>query len=149
MTDPNAFASAVQEVFEEIHRRVFLGDPAANPRLRVEVVDAISVNGVPTLILVTPWTLNGMFVADPERHLDQLDVGKKRLPVFINALDEVGVYGSVNLVPDVGKVGNQEEARRLAVEVGDKFRRALALAFEELEVPDPDRRRLLQGRVAT
>ena len=53
-------AARVLAHFEGVHADVFRGDPAANPRLKVEVLDPEMAGDTPTLVLITPWTLNGM-----------------------------------------------------------------------------------------
>lgn len=143
----HALAAATLTTFEGIHRDVFLGDPAAHPRLKVEVVEAALVEDTPTLILITPWTLNGMAFPPDEEFPGTLKVGGKEYPVFAHSLDELGPYQSVNLMPNVSSLSSPESARSLARSLAEPFRAAVARARQKRSVPDPDRRNLLLGRV--
>lgn len=143
--DLDALALRTQEVFARIHRDVFLGDPAANPRLHVEVVDPELVVDTPTLVLVTPWTLNGLLFPPDEDVAGDLTVGGRRLPVFRHELPELGPYRLVNLVGDVSQLANPGAARHAARVFGPPFREAVAQARDRGGVTDPSRRRLLPG----
>ncbi len=134
----------VRRTFEDVHRRAFLGDPAANPRLRVEVVGAAMAGDTPVLVLITPWTLNGMAFPPDGRFPERLTLEGRTFPVHANALEGVGDYRSVNLVPDVSSLPGPGAARQLAEALAGPFRDAVARAREQLAVPDPGRRRLLR-----
>ena len=138
-------ARRVQQVFEEIHREVFAGDPVANPRLRVEVRDAVTVADTLTLVLLTPWTINGLIFPPDDALPASLRVGGRDLPVFAHELDDVGPYRSVNLVSQPTTCRDQEHARELVAPLAAAFREAVARAREAEEVVDPGRRRFLTG----
>ncbi len=144
-----SLAASTLTTFEGINQRVFAGDPAANPRLKVEVVQAAVVADTPTLILITPWTLNGMAFPPDERFPTTLKVGGKEYPVFEHSLEELGPYHSVNLMGDVSTLKSPESARALARSLSEPFAKAVADARGRQTVPDPDRRNLLLGRVSS
>ena len=137
------------EYFERIHRDVFAGDPAANPALAVEVLEPSEVGGLPILLLITPWTLNGMVFGDLVDFPASLAVGAKEYPVFAHSLAELGPYRSVNLVPDVSSLESQGAAQRAARAYAQPFRAAVAKALEEARVDNPNRRGLLRGLIRT
>lgn len=143
MADIDDLAARVLDHFERVHRDVFRGDPVANPRLKVEVLDPVVVEGAPTLVLVTPWTLNGMAFPPDDRFPDTLTVNTKHLPVFRNTLEGIGSYCSVNLVADVSTLQSPEAARGVGRPLGAAFRSAVE-QFRQIE--DRGRRDLLRGR---
>lgn len=126
--DLDLLRSTVESVFEGIHRRVFLGDPAANPRLRVEVVGASTVEDTPTVVLVTPWTLNGLAFPPDGVLAASLHLGSRDVPVFPNDLPELGPYQSVNLVADVSWLQSPAAARTLALSLQPEFEAAVGAA---------------------
>jgi hypothetical protein len=138
-------ARRVQDHFEEVDRTVFRGDPVANPRLKVEVVDPEVVEDTATLVLITPWTLNGVAFPPDGVFPESLTVGKRRHPVFRNELEGIGPYCSVNLVGDVSRLQSPDAARQAARTLGEAFRRAVALTREEGAVDDRSRRDLFKG----
>lgn len=114
----------VRDAFATIHHRVFWGDPAANERLRVEVVGERTVAGTTTMLLITPWTINGLIFSP---HLPAvLELAGARRPVHVLELPGLGRFGSVNLVPDVSAVPDQATARSLAASWRKPFRSAVA-----------------------
>lgn len=132
--------------FERVNREVFAGDPAANPRLAVDVVEPAEVEGMHTLVLITPWTVNGMFFPGPDRGIPSgLDIGARRYPVFSNDLVEVGRYGSVNLLGDVSWATMTTIATSLDPLI-PWFREAIRQTYAPSDVADPGRRALLFGR---
>ncbi|GBE22261.1 MAG TPA: [NiFe]-hydrogenase assembly, chaperone, HybE [Actinobacteria bacterium] len=141
--DFSALVDLVQATFEGIHRRVFLGDPSTNSKLRVEVVEAAEVEGICTLILIAPWTLIGMLFGGDEEYPDELTVASKTHKVLTNSIEGLGTYGAVNLVGDILALRTQEQARVLARSLAEPFRDAVRRAYESLEASDPDRRRFL------
>lgn len=144
MTDDlAALAEGVEAVFADIHRRVFLGDPVANPRLRVEVVDPVMVADTPTLVLITPWTLNGLAFPPDGAFPETLRVGGRQLPVFANDIAGMAPYHSVNLASDVLAVDGPASARALADTLGGPFRDAVARVRRPRLVADPSRRSFL------
>jgi hypothetical protein len=137
-------AQRVSERFRRVHAEVFRGDPVANPSLEVEVRGSGMGGDTAVLVLVTPWTLNGLAFPEDGRFPEQLVVNQRRYPVFSHELDGVGPYRSVNLVPDVSRLAGQDEARRLADELAEHFRAAVARAREVADVSNPSRRRLFR-----
>jgi hypothetical protein len=137
-------ADRTHRYFERVDREVFVGDPAANPALKVEVVESSEVSGMPTLVLITPWTLNGMLFGAPDDFPVSLKVAGKRFPVFAHTLEELGPYHAINLVPDVSGLASQDAARKVAHSYAEPFRAAVLRALEETEVEAPDRRELLR-----
>jgi hypothetical protein len=141
--DVAALAAEVQRLFEAIHRRSFLGEPVANPRLKVEVIEAAEVEGAAVMILITPWTLNGMIFEVGDEFPTELVVGAKPYPVFEHELEEIGPYRSVNLMSDVSGLAAPEAARSVARALGEPLHAAVAAVRRARDVPDPGRRRLL------
>lgn len=140
-------AAATLAYFERVQRDVFAGDPVANPNLEVEVIAPTVVAGTPTLVLVTPWTLNGMIFGKLTGFPAELRVGAKTYPVFANTLAELGPYRSINLVADVSTLDSQESARKTARAFVQPFQEAVAAALEQAQIEDPDRRDLLRGLI--
>jgi hypothetical protein len=133
--------------FDGVHREVFADDPATNPALTVEVVEPSQIAGCPTLVLITPWTLNGMVFGDLEDFPPALTVGAREYPVFANTLPDLGPYRSVNLIPDVSTFDDQEGARKAARAYVQPFRDAVTKALDEIQVEDRARRELLRGLI--
>lgn len=144
MRDIQQLAATTWAEFEQIHRNSFLGDPACNPKLVVEIVEAAMVEETPTMILIAPWTLNGIMFPPPRKAIPELVVGQRRFPVFENTLDGIGTYSSVNLVPDVCGFADREAARHAAAALAAPFREAVARALQEQSVADPARRDLFK-----
>jgi len=112
------------QAFRGVQDRVFAGDPGINPRLRVEAVEPAWVDGVPTLVLITPWTLNGLMFplgTGPE----ELVVADTCRRAYRGDVAPLGVYWSVNLVSDVSGLTGPPQARRLATSFADPFRDAV------------------------
>jgi hypothetical protein len=106
---------ATMAAYSRVHREAFLGDPVANPRLPVEVVSAEVAAGCPALVLLTPWTLNGLLFADDRAVVPQfLDVAGTRRPVFAITMPDLPPHASVNLVGDVSRWTSPEQARTVA-----------------------------------
>lgn len=145
MTVLTDLAARVQSHFEEVDRTAFRGDPVANPRLKVEVLDPEMVGSTPTLVLVTPWTLNAMAFPPDGEFPDSITINQKRYPVFRNELDGIGAYCSINLVGDVSTLQSPDAARGVGRPLGALFRQALATSLEGQTVTDPGRRNLLTG----
>jgi hypothetical protein len=125
MRDIHELSAAVLASFTRVHREVFLGDPAANPRLPVDVIEPLAVEDVPTMVLLTPWTLNGLFFPPDGVAPDQLTVAGRARPVFAAELEPVGRYLSVNLVPDVRGLPSPERGRTLAQACAAPFQEAV------------------------
>jgi hypothetical protein len=116
-------AAEVRAAFVTIHRRVFWSDAAANPRLRLEVTGEHTDAGATTMLLITPWTINGLIFAAELPAV--LPLAGTRRPVHVLDLPGLGRFGSVNLVPDVSTVPDQARARALAVSWLKPFRAAV------------------------
>lgn len=141
-------ARATETAFEAVHDRAFRGDPAANPRLTVEVLEAARVGDAATLVLIAPWTLNGLVFLEDVRFPDTLAIGPRTVPVFTNELPGIGTYRSVNLIPDVSGFSSPGEARRSARMLAGLFRDAVARARAETSVADPARREIFRRLVS-
>lgn len=137
----------VLEYFRDVHRGVFDGDPAANPALEVEVLDHEAVGSFETLVLLTPWALNGMMFSADGEFPAEVRVGPVERQVLVNEVDALGCYASVGLVPDVSHLTTMDEARATARHMGDLFRKGLVAAIEEDTVQSPARRSLIRGRL--
>ncbi|HEY6793212.1 MAG TPA: [NiFe]-hydrogenase assembly chaperone HybE [Kineosporiaceae bacterium] len=111
--------------FEDVHQRVFAGDPSANPRLVVETTEAAVVEGVPTLVLIAPWTLNGLIFPAAGGGPAELMIAGSRRRAFRGDVAPLGVYWSVNLVPDVSRLSSPRQARTLANSFAVPFRDAV------------------------
>jgi [NiFe]-hydrogenase assembly, chaperone, HybE len=114
MSQLDALAAGVRVAFDHLHRDVFLGDPVANPRLAVDVVDAAIVADTPTLVLVTPWTVNGLAFPPDDDFPDSLQIAGRTRPVFRVELAGLAVFRSVNLPPQTASLHSMSQARTLA-----------------------------------
>jgi hypothetical protein len=114
-------AARATAAFRGVQERVFAGDPAANPRLAVEVVEAMVVDGVATLVLITPWTINGLLFPLGEGPAE-LSVAAAPRRAFRGDVAPLGVYWSVNLVADVSRLTSPRQARTLAESFAEPFR---------------------------
>lgn len=115
--------------YTAVYRNAFMGDPAANPRLTVEVLGAGTVGGCPTLVVVTPWTMNGLIFPPDGTFPGELSVAGRRRPVYVTELEPLGSYHSVNLVSDVSQLHGPEGARNLARSWVEPFRTAVEEAL--------------------
>ena len=144
MSDLEQLATSTRLAFEDVRRRSAAGEPKWNPNLMVEVLEPAMVGQTPTLVLIAPWTISGlMFLADGAA-LPELTVGKRRFAVRVDSIDTIGTYASVNLVPDVSGLADQEDARHAATALALPFRKAVARALQERTVADPSRRDLFR-----
>lgn len=106
---------ATAAAYGRVHREAFLGDPVANSRLPVEVVSADLAGSWPALVLLTPWTCNGLLFVDAEADVPTfLDVAGSRRPVFTITMPDLPRHASVNLVGDVSRWTSPEQARTVA-----------------------------------
>lgn len=121
-------AERAMTAFTTVHRTVFLGDPAANPRLPVDVLEPALVVDTPTLVLLTPWTLNGLLFPPDDAFPEQLSIAERPRPVFTAELAPLGRYRSVNLVGDVSKYETPEQARTIARSWAPPFHAAVRAA---------------------
>jgi [NiFe]-hydrogenase assembly, chaperone, HybE len=125
MGDLDELVEAAREAFTRVHRTVFVGEPAANPRLPVDVLGAAMVVDTPTLVLLTPWTLNGLFILPDQSTPEVLTVAGRARPVFAADLEPLGPYLSVNLVSDVSAWHSPEQGRLIARSFVAPFRAAV------------------------
>ena len=110
-------AAVVLAAFRAIHDDVFAGDSSVNAALEVEVLPVGTLDGPfgeqSVLILITPWTLNGLVL--PGRGLpESMDVAGQQRALITMELDAIGTYTQVNLVGDVSRYASQEQARTIA-----------------------------------
>lgn len=68
MTGPTVLSDQVLAAFRHVHQAVFAGDPAANPALALAVTGMLMAADTPTIVRLTPWTLNGLALP-PDRQL--------------------------------------------------------------------------------
>lgn len=104
----------VRLAFERVHREQFLGDPVANPRLAVEVIDPAVVEDTPTVVLLTPWTVNGLAFPPDATFPGSLEIAGRRRPVFRIEMAELGAFWSVNLPLEAASLRSMAQARTLA-----------------------------------
>ena len=107
-------AADVRLAFERVHREQFLGDRLANPRLGVDVIDPAVVEDTPTMVLLTPWTVNGLAFPPDNRLQESLEIAGRRRPVFRVEMPELGAFCSVNLPLEPANLRSMAQARGLA-----------------------------------
>lgn len=131
-----AFRSRARTAFTDVHLRVFAGDPAANPRLPVEVRAAAMAGDTPTLVIITPWTINGLILCPDDGFPAELAIGgTSPRPVYVTELEPLGRFRSVNLVADVSRLPDADRARSLAEAWAEPFRAAVAAARQPAVQP--------------
>lgn len=143
---PTDLGIRVEEHFARVHREVFLGDPVSNPRLKVEVIEEAMAHDTPTMLLITPWTINGLAFPPDGTLPETLIINGRSYPVFQADIEGIGLTHSVNLVATVAALASPEAARSAARAIGGEFLKALARAREASQVSDPGRRDLF-GRI--
>lgn len=121
-----------------------MGDPLLNPKLKVEVVAEAMAGDTPSLVLITPWTINGMAFPPDGTLPDALTIGGRAYPVFTADIEGIGLTHSVNLAATVATMSSHEGARSAALAVAGPFQEALARAREAAQVTDPGKRRLFR-----
>lgn len=114
MNQLDELVAGTRAAFERVHREVFLGDPVANARLTVDVVDAAIVVDTPTLVLVTPWTVSGLAFPPDDDFPETLEIAERRRPVFRIDMVGVGGFRSVNLPVETAALHSMAQARTLA-----------------------------------
>jgi hypothetical protein len=120
VTGPTVLSDQVLAAFRHVHQTVFAGDPAANPALAV--AGMLLAADTPTIVLLTPWTLNGLALP-PDRQLPaRREIGGASRPIFRNHLAGLGEYRSANLIPDVSGIATPAEALRLALSMAGPWR---------------------------
>jgi hypothetical protein len=144
MVDLGELATSTRVAFEAVSRQSASDDPTGNPELTIEVVEQALVRQTPTLLLITPWALEGIMFVEEGPELADLTVGRRRFPVLTGALDPIGPYSTVRLVPDVRGLADQAAARHAAAALAGPFREAVARALRESSVTDPARRDLFK-----
>lgn len=127
--DPVSLAHAM---YEDVDTTEFEGDPVANPRLHFEVVDLGVAADTPVLVLVTPWTLNGLAFPPDGAFPEWLEIDGRRHRVHADALEGLGTYRCVDLAPDVSHLPSQAHARKVAHAMGDAFFSAVERARLDL-----------------
>jgi len=111
-----------EEAFRGVQLRVFADDPAVNANLSVEATEAAFVGRVATLVLITPWTLNGLLVSPDDAGPSEVLVAGDLRRAFRGDVAPLGVYWAVNLVPDVSRLASLRQARTLANSFAGPFR---------------------------
>jgi hypothetical protein len=135
MSQVDDLAVGVREAFERVHREHFLGDRAANPQLTVDVLDAALVADTPTVVLITPWTVNGLAFPPDDEFPHELDLAGRRRPVFRVEMPGPGTFRSVNLPPDAASLRSMDQARTLARSWTGHFRDAVQAARQAVSRP--------------
>jgi [NiFe]-hydrogenase assembly, chaperone, HybE len=102
-----------RQAFELVHRKHFLGDPVANSRLVVDVLDPAVVIDTPTALLLTPWTINGLAFPPDDEFPEVLEIAGRRRMVFRVEMAELGPFRSVNLPLEAGSLRSMAQARGL------------------------------------
>jgi [NiFe]-hydrogenase assembly, chaperone, HybE len=128
MSRADDVAAGVRVAFGRVHREQFLGDPAANPQLSVDVIDAALAEDTPTVVLITPWTINGLAFPPDERFPDALDIAGRHRPVFRVEMPEVGAFCSINLPLQTASLRSMDQARTLAHSWAGHFQSAVRAA---------------------
>jgi hypothetical protein len=103
----------VRQAFDLVHRKHFLGDPVANSRLVVDVLDPAVVVDTPTALLLTPWTINGLAFPPDDEFPEVLEIAGRRRMVFRVEMAELGPFRSVNLPLEAGSLRSMAQARGL------------------------------------
>jgi hypothetical protein len=121
-------ADDVHKAFERVHREQFLGDRAANPLLTVDVIDAALVDDTPTVVLITPWTVNGLAFPPGEEFPEELEIAGRCRLVFRVEMAELGVFRSVNLPLETASLRSMDQVRTLAHSWAGYFQDAVRAA---------------------
>lgn len=137
--DASALAAAVLEEFRDIHDRVFLGDPAANPNLEVEVLGATSVGATAAMVLITPWTCNGLVFPADRTFPEKVSVGDAVVASRpIDLAGSIGRFWSANLIANVSRFSDQSAARRAAAAWVPRWVQAVESFCPPLAVSEPE-----------
>ncbi len=146
MSGPAGLRDEVLAAFRHVHETAFAGDPAVNPALAVAVTELLLAGDTPTVVLLTPWTLNGL-AFPPDRQLPaRCEIGGASRLIFRGHLAGLGEYYSANLIPDVSGFTTQAEALNLALSMAGPWRDLIATSRGTEAVTGPARRRLLDPR---
>jgi len=120
----------VRRAFERVHREQFLGDQVANPRLTVDVIAPAMVRDTPAVVLLTPWTVNGLAFPPDDVFPDAVEIAGRRRQVFRILMPELGAFRSVNLPLETSALRDMTQARRLALSWAAPFQEAVTAARE-------------------
>jgi hypothetical protein len=115
----------VHGAFDRIGREKFRGDPVANPRLTVDVLGAEVVAGVPTMVLLTPWTINGLAFPPDDVFPGALEIAGRPRPVYRLEVAGLGIVRSVTLPTETAALTGMAQARALARSWIEPFRLAV------------------------
>ena len=126
-----------ERAFRGVQERVFADDPAVNAQLEVEAIEAAFVGPVPTLVLITPWTLNGLLVPPDGAGPTEVLVAGDLRRAFRGDVPPLGVYWAVNLVPDVSRLASPRQARTLANSFAGPFREGVRAWLASASPPQP------------
>lgn len=137
---------SVADYFERLAREVFMGDPASNPELTVEVLGTALATDTPVMVVITPWTVMGMAFPPDGSLPPELRIDHRHYPVLANDVDAIGRYHSVLLIPDVSDYRDQTTVRDDAMALQPGLVSALEKwRNERLGVADSERRALARS----
>ncbi|MBE1494036.1 hypothetical protein H4696_001136 [Amycolatopsis lexingtonensis] len=134
MDSLDGLAGRVRDAFGRIGREKFRGDPVANPRLTVDVLGAAVVAGVPTMVVLTPWTITGLAFPPDDVFPGALEIAGRPRPVYRLEVTGLGTFRSVTLPTETATLRDMTQARGLARSWIEPFRLAVR-AVVDLPVP--------------
>lgn len=143
MRNQASLGDQVLAAFRHVHQTAFAADPAANPALAVAVTGVLIAGDTPTIVLLTPWTLNGLAFPPDGRLPARCEIAGAPRILFRNHLAGLGEYYSVNLIPDVSAITTQAEALKLAYGLAEPWRDLIAQSRGTEAATSPARRWLL------
>ncbi len=123
--------ASVRRAFDQVHRKHFRGDPTANPRLAVDVLDPAVVTDTPTVLLLAPWTINGLAFPPDDQFPEVLELAGRRRMVFRVEMAELGPFRSVNLPLEAASLRSMAQARGLTRSWAIHFHEAVGAARAE------------------
>jgi len=140
-------ADIIERVFSEIHKNEMADLQFVNPNLSVKTVGFELYEGDWLGVLLTPWTMNLLLLAGPDREWQPLKVGDRlglKLPsgsytFFVGEHEQLGTYLSCSLRSPVGDIQTQEAGLKLAEDIR---RLITAIPTTEPHVEDQSRRAL-------
>ena len=130
MSGLDEIVANVRRAFARVHREQFLGDQVANPRLIVDVIAPVVVRDTPAVVLLTPWTVNGLAFPPDDEFPDAVEIAGRRRQVFRIQMPELGAFRSVNLPLETSALRDMAQARRLALSWAGPFQEAVTAARE-------------------
>ena len=89
------------------------------------VVDAALVADTPALVLLTPWTINGLAFPPDDVFPATLTVAGRVRPAHRIDMPELGVFWSVNLPTETAGLRGMAQAHALASSWAQPFREAV------------------------